>query len=494
MRLWVKHTNQQTVTFSDYSGGLNTESTIEGIGENQLAMVENMEVDHATGRLRTISGTEAYIRKESLFAVMYDEINRKILLVKQDKKVYIENNEIGELSGELYPIYTSWENGILIASGGKLQYYNGTELKTLENSPNSSSVYIRSGRVLVTSGNEIRYSGVGDEENWIDNTNDYSSSKYIEVGYKEGGNFLGMVNLSQYILIVKDNRRLYRLSGEFPDWTVQEISRNVECNDRLGICAVSDAVYILGNDEMQGLSENEFSGNVKPSNVGILVKRELKKLSKGTKIRYVPPSNQIFLIDGTEKILVYDLVFRSWYARKYNERVIDVIVIEDEVYLLRENELSKENATKFEDVGKPMTWKFRGRRLVSQHEFLLKKTQVAFIPLNANVYSGEVRVGAVKVVFPIPRRQLEIHNNRSQLWRNRTRISNIGRGRGTYFSELPIYENQNLLHGNREGIFNRRTIIKENRNVFRSKYLDVTGEGKSGGVIIEEINIEIAEV
>ena len=494
MRLWVKHANQQTVTFSDYSGGLNTESTIEGIGENQLAMVENMEVDHATGKLRTISGTEAYIRKANLFAVMYDEINRKILLVTQDKKVYIENEEIGTLSGELYPIYTSWENGILIASGGKLQYYNGTELKTIENSPESSSVYIRSGRVLVTSGNEIRYSGIGDEENWTDNTNDYSSSKFIEVGYKEGGNFLGLVNLSQYILIVKDNRRLYRLSGEFPEWTVQEISRNVECNDRLGICAVSDAVYILGNDEMEGLAENEFSGNVKPANVGILVKSELKKLSKSTKIRYVPPANQIFLIDGTEKILVYDLVFKSWYARKYNEKVIDVIVIDDEVYLLRENELSKENETIFTDVGKAMTWRFRGRRLVSQHAFLLKKTQVAFIPLNAQVYSGEVRVGAVKVVFPIPRRQLELHNNRSQLWRNRTQISNTGRGRGTYFSELPMYENQRMLHGNRDGIFSRRTIIKENRNVFRSKYLDVTGEGKQGGVIIEEINIEIAEV
>ena len=217
MQLTTKHQNQQTLVRADFSGGLNTSANVDGIAENQLSVAVNVEVDHATGRLKTVAGTTDILFLENIFAAMYDEINKTLLLVTADKTVYATDlntvRTLGRLNGNLYPISASWEDGLLIASGDKLQYFNGESLLTID-SPNATSVYIRAGRVLVTDENNVRYSGVGDETNWTEDTNDDSSSKFVEAGYKDGGKLIGMVNLSQDILLIKNNHRLYRLSGE----------------------------------------------------------------------------------------------------------------------------------------------------------------------------------------------------------------------------------------------------------------------------------------
>ena len=61
MLLSSKHQNQQPVVRRDFSGGLNTTSTVEGIAENQLADVLNMEVDHSTGCLKTVEIGRAHV-------------------------------------------------------------------------------------------------------------------------------------------------------------------------------------------------------------------------------------------------------------------------------------------------------------------------------------------------------------------------------------------------------------------------------------------------
>ena len=277
MRLSNKHANPATVTRSDFSGGLNTTNNVDGISETQLAQGTNVEVDHSTRRLKSVSGTvDVFTSTTNIFATMYDDINKKFLLVYEDKTVHTLDpatlavgNSLGKLTGNLYPIYTAWEDGILIASGGNLQYFNGTTLEIpsydesedlLQIAPTSNSVYIRAGRVLITDDEKIKYSAVGDEGNWVENDNNASSSKWVEAGYKDGGKFIGMANLSQDVLMIKNNRRVYRLSGEFPDWQINEVSRNVECSGRLSYCAVADSVFILGKNEVQVIQTTESYG------------------------------------------------------------------------------------------------------------------------------------------------------------------------------------------------------------------------------------------
>ena len=502
MRLSNKHANPFTVSRNDFSGGLNLTSNVDGISENQLVQGVNVETDHSTGRLKSVAGTvDVFKSDKEIFSVLYDEINKKILLIYKDKSIKYLNpanlqlsNVVGYLAGNLYPIATSWEDGLLIASGGKLQYFNGASLKTLSTSDNSKNVYVRAGRVLTTDDTKVRYSGVGDEENWEEDSSDASSSKWIEAGYKDGGTFLAMANLSQDILLVKNNRRVYRLSGEFPNWQINEVSRNVECSGRLSICTVADAVFILGKNEVQSVQTTESYGDVKPANVASLVVKEIQKLPQNAIMRYVPPLNQIWIVGQKGVVLMFDLSFKSWYKREFNSEIIDVISVGDEVFVLKSDRISKIDEGTFYDNNLPLRWNFQAQRLVSQHDYLLKRTQIAVVPLSANLYSGQIYAGAVRVTFPIPARNIKIYQNRSPIYKTHTKICLSARRKFVYVSGDKIFDNPTPIYGNEQKIFGRLTMIAESRNVFRSKFIDIRGNGSGGGFLLNGIILDIAEV
>ena len=482
MRLGRKHQNQFQVVRADFSGGLNTSATRDGIAENQLAIATNVEVDHTTGKLKTVAGTITVRKSEDIFAAVYDNINKKLLLVKQNKNVYaldLKTKELsgtlGTLAGGLYPMATSWEDGVLIASGGKLQYYNGEKLKTIDNSPTATSVYIRAGRVLVSDDTSVHFSGVGDEENWADDTDDASSSKFVEAGYKDGGKLLAMVNLSSDVLLIKDNHRVYRLSGEFPNWAMTEVSRNIEVSGRRSICTVADSVYVLGRNELQVLQTTADYGDVKPQNVAGLVTREIQYLPEDALLRFLPPLGQIWAIQGNIA-LIFDLTTNSWFKRQFNSVVVDTIPVGINVFVIKPDRVSVLSELSFYDSDKPLSWKWQGQRLISHYNYFLKQTSVSFSPTNI-VHKGNVRVGAVVVDLPIL--------NSSPI---------TGRRQYVFSNSSPIYENNDPIYENEEPIFSLTTIITENRNVFRSKYLDISSSGDEGGITFNSITLDLVEV
>lgn len=500
MLLGRKHANQQTVVRADFSGGLNSTATYEGIAENQLAEVVNMEVDHSTGRLKTVAGTIDLTKTANIMALLHDGINRKFLLVKTDKRVYplaydgTLGASLGTLTGNLYPIGAAWEDGLLIASGGKLQYYNGTGLVTLDGSPaNSLTVYVRSGRILVSDSTTMHYSGVGDETTWTTNDNDSASAQWIDPGYKDGGYFLGMVSLSNDVLVIKDNRRLYRVYNEYPNWTVGEVSRNVECSGRLSYCAVADSVFILGQNQVQLIQTSDMYGDMKPSNVATLVQKEITALPENAKVRYVPPMSQVWFIGGRE-VMMYDLATGAWYKRQFNSPVLDVVSVGDEVFVVKADRVSVIDDNTFYDAGEPLSWRFRAQRLISQHDFLLKRTQVSIVPYSPNLYNGEIRCGAIIVDLPIPSRAFYIYRNLTPIYKNKVKIAMDARAKGVYLPSDWVYENPELIYQSPRYIWERQSIIKESTNVFRSKHLDLTGFGARGGFVLNGIMLDIAEV
>lgn len=482
MRLGTKHQNQFQVVRADFSGGLNTSANRDGIAENQLAIATNVEVDHATGKLKTVAGTITIRKSKEIFAAVYDSINKKLLLVKESRNVYALDlgtrtlsEKLGTLTGELYPIATSWEDGLLIASGGKLQYYNGEKLKTIETSPTATSVYIRAGRVLVSDDTSVRYSSVGDEETWLADTDDESSGIFVEAGYKDGGKLLTMVNLSSDVLLIKDNHRIYRLSGEFPNWQMAEVSRNVEVSGRRSICSVADSVYILGRNEVQLLQTTADYGDVKPQNVAGLITREIQTLPEDALLRFLPPLGQIWAIKG-DVALIFDLATNSWFKRKFNSAVIDVIPVGVDVLVIKPDRVSILNEISFYDSDEPLSWKWQGQRLISHYDYFLKRVAVSFSPTNL-IHKGQIRVGAVIVDLPVI--------NNSPI---------TGRRQYVFSKDTPIFNNNEPIYDNEEQIFNLPTVVTENRNVFRSKFLDVGGSGNKGGLVFNSIKLDLVEV
>ena len=113
MKKTCKHAEQQqTIARADFTGGLNTSMSAEDVAENQLASVLNMEIDHTNGKLRTVAGTRDILTTPDIFAAIYDLINGVMLIVKNDKQVYLADfdgniggNSLGKLTGDLYPKY-----------------------------------------------------------------------------------------------------------------------------------------------------------------------------------------------------------------------------------------------------------------------------------------------------------------------------------------------------------------------------------------------------
>ena len=503
MKLSTKHgEQQQTVIRADFTGGLNTSMAVEDVAENQLARVLNMEVDHTNGKLRTVSGTRDILSMENIFAAIYDLINGVMLIVKDDRQIYLADfdgnigaNSLGKLTGELYPKYFPWEDGVLIASGGKLQYFNGANLLLID-SPQADDVFVRAGRVVVTFGSTIRYSGVGDENFWADDSNVESASKFVEAGYKDGSNFVGVAPLSNNLLVIKANKICYRLVEEYPRWSVGQVATNVECNGRRSYCAVGDDVFVLGADEAH-LIQNTYYGNVKPEDIATFVKSEIHRLPKNAQVRYVAPLAQVWCLGRDGFVLIYDALLKAWFERKFNAEILDVFTAGDEVYLVKRDRISRLDKGTFIDNDEYLSWHFLAQRLVSHHDFLLKRSKVSVTPLNADYYCGEICCGRVTLPLPIPDTALKIFGNRSPIYRNRTKLCREARRKSTILPQPPdekIFWSEQTLPDNRHKIFAPSTFVVESRNVFRSKYLDVSGHGHGGGFILHSIVMDIAEV
>ena len=63
-----------------------------------------------------------------------------------------------------------------------------------------------------------------------------------------------------------------------------------------------------------------------------------------------------------------------------------------------------------------------------------------------------------------------------------------------YSQGEPMYDNITPMFGNNTPLFTKQTYIKESRNVYRSKFLTVTGQGSAGGFLLNGIVFDIVEV
>lgn len=503
MRLASKHgENQRSILQGDFTGGLNTSMSAEDIGENQLADVLNMEIDHNNAKLRTVAGTIDILRTPEICAAIHDLINGMILVVMKDRRIHLADfdgrisiQSLGKLTGKLYPKYCPWESGVLIASGGQLQYFNGAGLLVL-NSPPADDVFVRAGRVGIVHGSTIRYSGVGDENNWHEDSNVESASKFAEIGYKDGSRVIGVAPLSQNVLVFKTNQICYRLVDEYPRWSVVEVAKNIGCNGRLSYSAVGDDVFVLGGDEAY-LIQQPYYGNAKPEDIAALVKDEIRKLPRGAPVKYLAPLSQVWCIGRDGSVMVFDMQVKSWFKRQFNSVVLDVFSVGDDVFIVKPDRISKLDKGPFKDNGEYMHWRFFTQRLVSHHDFLLKRTKVSVTPLNHEYYCGEIRCGRVTLPLPVSNAALEVFGNNTPIYGNKTPVMREDRRKATLLPQRPdesVFDSDQPLFGNRHKIFQTNTHIIESRNTFRSKYLDVSGHGEGGGFILHSIVLDVAEV
>ncbi|MBQ4403215.1 MAG: hypothetical protein II857_02275 [Selenomonadaceae bacterium] len=239
-------------------------------------------------------------------------------------------------------------------------------------------------------------SGVGDETNYTEDANIDSSAKFLEVGYKDGGELVGMVSFVG-------------------------ISREVDLSGRLSTCAVADSVFVLGSSDVQNLQAANVYGNAKPQNIALLIESEIKSLSKNSLVRYVPKLNQIWILNGNF-VLMFDLVTQSWFKRQFNSKILDVLTIGDEILIIKPDRVSKLDENIFSDSGAELTWSFQGKRHISHYDYLLKNTTVSYTPLDAELTNGKISAGKVVVNL-----SLKESGSSTRRRRNFFQLDNFGR-------------------------------------------------------------------
>lgn len=510
MRLSNKHANVQAVDYMDFTGGLNIAKAIETIEFNELGRCINLELNG--NQLQTVSGTAVLLTDETIHFTdcTYDTINSLIVLcgIEYDENEVMTGRYVytvktdgtdltkrGTLTGDITPGFAVWESGVLIASGGKLQYWNGTTLETLTNSPSvCNGVFTSHGRVVVYYGDTVKYSAVGDETNWTEDDNDDSSSKFLQVGYKDGGTIISVVNLAQDILVFKDNNTAYHIAGQFPEWQVREISRNVEDKGYRSTVALTNSALVLGRTALNAITPTDDYGEMRATNLAQKVEPNIKSLQSNIKLRFVAPLNQVWFMSGYRRFLFFDVAHQAFFEREYNVEAVDVCYKGDTVYVLKEHEICYlDNGLDMTDGGDLLHWVMDAKTLVSNNDYLVKRVRVDITPLFQTYADVRFYVGHIQITDLVPKEANQIWHDYTKIYHNRRQIKSQPITQ-IYINGDEIYDNDFEIYKNDTYIKSMAYVRRDKRQIDRHKAIRVHGKGSGGRFTLDRINCEIVEV
>lgn len=385
----------QAIEFSDFTGGINSSVAPQLLAPNEYKQIKNFEFDKnvlvTRGGLSEALSTYA----KDIVAVFYDESTNTFLVTLSDGKVYEENlvdtpTLAGELTGNAKPHFCRFDGKIFIASGGKLQYFSyvSHDLTTIAASKLCDFVFERFGRLVVThSGDDnLYYSAVGDpyETGWTENTNNDSSAKFIEVGYKDDGDILSVMPISGDIAIFKTNGRIYSLSGEFPTWTIQMIGDQSDVITSDGISNLGSTIAFMTTSGLKSLEAVQVYGNF---NVNTEFARKFNKsLVSGTvyspRLFNIPRKRQLLIQpdtssdDDSKKIYCFQYDIGACVYFEFNVPITDMVDTKDDVIIASGKKLYRWSREYSTDSGTSISQQIETREFASSRRLFTRMIDV----------------------------------------------------------------------------------------------------------------------
>ncbi|MGE9959170.1 hypothetical protein [Cloacibacillus porcorum] len=288
-----KNPNSKDKVYSDFrGGGLNLGASERFLSEKEVAGGKNFCYERNGGRFRTLEPLELAATAAGTVTSLYWSLNFGMIFSCGQALYRIVDGapvSIGTLSGTDLPVYCDWgeevERRLFVASGSIIQWYDGKQFVTQTPVPvdktdpsgddkwnTANDVMVREGRLLLsrTGRDRLRYSGIGDPENWqsedegsgddIDVHTD-ADAQWLDVGYKEGGDIVRILPISRDLVIFRSDGSLYRLFSSFPDWTVIRVASQVEPVNRDAVAAVGNDIMFLDKDrgirKVSAISDND---------------------------------------------------------------------------------------------------------------------------------------------------------------------------------------------------------------------------------------------
>lgn len=403
----TKHSREQVIRQSDFSGGLNLLVSPEALAENELSQAENWEFAYPTNKLQTREGLTLIKNVGVDIDTLFYADNHDAFYFSSSGWLYEYVNgvvtNLGELTGTDVPKFTLWGNKILIASGQSLQSYDSFGALTDTGSPDADIVFTRVGRVVIakTGSDTLIYSGVGDEENWsVGNDGD---SIEIDIGYQDGGDIISIEPLATDIVVFKSSGGIFRVAGEFPDWAVYEITRSQSAFTRFATVQFGNDVFFLSGTGFMSLNAVQEYGNVKTSMEGFKINSALVAvIDAGARIWSLPSKGQIWVrTQNTNYIWVYHTLIKAWTKFKMHGEVTGQASLDDgsEYISIGQGIYKLEGET---DDGVDIECFLKTKRYVARNEYLLKRLTLHYYGVELES-KGSMTVGLMTKNFLIPR-------------------------------------------------------------------------------------------
>lgn len=324
-----------TVSLVDLTGGMNVAKSPEFLEKNECVNLENFEFDVEGDKLRTRRGLGSPLHTfDSPVTHIYNdyEMNDFFIFLKNKNIYRYEFGKtpqfIGKLNGDASrPTCTKFGGNVLIASGNKLQKYNYQTLTTISQSPNADIVFSRSGRVVVSkSGQDLLiYSAIGDEEDWHENSNDDSARKDVNVGYKDGGDIVGVAELATDLLVFKSNGIIYTVQNEPSDWNIMPLGSKSDFISRHACVNLGKDVVFMSTTGLKSYATSMTYANFEPKDIGEKCNPLIKRRVDNPFIFDLRRSKQLMISgDSGSTVYVYHYGLKAFSKWVFPHRVTTV--------------------------------------------------------------------------------------------------------------------------------------------------------------------------
>lgn len=392
----IEREQQMTAyNFSDFSGGMNTAQPPEQIADNEAELIMNYEYDY--NRLRTRGGTSASLVSvdDSIKSFYYDAATEAYLLFgagtdKVKGNIYLAYigepaTLVGQLTGNERPVCCKFDGCIYIASGDKLQYFDYEQLFTVESSKLCDNVFERLGRLVTThrGDDNLYYSATGDAKSndaWTDNSNDDSSSKWLEVGYKDDGDIITCKPMANDLLVFKTNGRIYSVSGEYPAWNVSQVGEKSYAEDiQKSIEIVGDSVAFITRNGIRSVDTVQTYGNFTMNEIGYKFNKSLTANISNPMCWNAVSKRQLIIrpSSSNKKLLfIYQYNMMAGYELEFPFDIDDMAETSNGIIILSGNALYRWSFEYATDNGQPIKTKLVTRRLTTAVAFYTRKYDI----------------------------------------------------------------------------------------------------------------------
>lgn len=392
----IEREQQMTAyNFSDFSGGMNTAQPPEQIADNEAELILNYEYDY--NRLRTRGGTSAPLVRvdDTIKSFYYDAATEAYLLFgagtdKIKGNIYLAYigepaTLVGQLTGNERPVCCKFDGCIYIASGDKLQYFDYKQLFTVESSKLCDNVFERFGRLVTThrGDDNLYYSATGDAKSkdaWTDNSNDDSSSKWLEVGYKDDGDIITCKPMANDLLVFKTNGRIYSVSGEYPAWNISQVGEKSYAEDiQKSIEIVGDSVAFITRNGIRSVDTVQTYGNFTMNEIGYKFNKSLTANISNPMCWNAVSKRQLIIrpSSANKKLLfIYQYNMMAGYELEFPFDIDDMAETSNGIIILSGNALYRWSFEYSTDNGQPIKTKLVTRRLTTAVAFYTRKYDI----------------------------------------------------------------------------------------------------------------------